>query len=543
MPDAEVPARCVAIAARAAGSPSWASSVTSGAGDLAPRRQRAAERRRPGSLGAPARALARRARGPETSASRQPWFGQLPGHGGPSASMTMWPSSPAAPVAPRTSAPVDEHPAADAGADREHAPRRARRARRRSGTRRAAPRWRRCRRRPAARGARPAGRATARRRSGEVVARHRARRSPARPGTGCRRRPPRTSAARRLARLLDGLDERRSHDARRDATAGRRGGAHAGSRVDGPGEELRPSQVDADHAAVGHRPATIHRCMPEPTDTAAAPEYKRLPRPTAPARSAAATAARCSTSCAARRPGRAGRSAGAPDHRRPRRQVARARGRRLARAVARPVPRQRADPAGRGRRTRRRRSSTAAASRLTSPQTILVLGSDRAAPRAPRSPAPTRQRPEPLGLDPAAALRRRAQRASCRSRATRSSTSPATAATRSTPPTRSAAPRSRSRRSSSTSASRSTTSSWSTSRTSPTLIDAMGGIDYTGGCVVSRINGGAQERRRHAAPARRARTTSTASRRSRSPARARTRATRARTTAPAPAASRRSSRR
>ena len=70
----------------------------------------------------------------------------------------------------------------------------------------------------------------------------------------------------------------------------------------------------------------------------------------------------------------------------------------------------------------------------------------------------------------------------------------------------------------------------------PELVDAMGGISYTGGCVVSRINGGfaTAATRCACAPAR---PTSTASRRWRSRARARTSATPARTSyAPAPPA-------
>ena len=56
----------------------------------------------------------------------------------------------------------------------------------------------------------------------------------------------------------------------------------------------------------------------------------------------------------------------------------------------------------------------------------------------------------------------------------------------------------------------------------PQLIDAMGGVNYTGGCIISRPRRRLQPRRLHAAPERRARTTSTASRRSRWRARART---------------------
>ena len=76
----------------------------------------------------------------------------------------------------------------------------------------------------------------------------------------------------------------------------------------------------------------------------------------------------------------------------------------------------------------------------------------------------------------------------------------------------------------------------------PAFIDALGGIKYTGGCVVSNINGGRKNGGYHAAPAPRRRTISTASRRSPSPARARTSATRARTTSTARRASRRSCR-
>ena len=76
----------------------------------------------------------------------------------------------------------------------------------------------------------------------------------------------------------------------------------------------------------------------------------------------------------------------------------------------------------------------------------------------------------------------------------------------------------------------------------PKLIDAMGGIDYKGGCVVSRINGGFRNGgytlrlpsgKHHIS----------GSRRSRSHARATTSATHARTICPVHAASRRSSRR
>ena len=75
----------------------------------------------------------------------------------------------------------------------------------------------------------------------------------------------------------------------------------------------------------------------------------------------------------------------------------------------------------------------------------------------------------------------------------------------------------------------------------PALVDAMGGINYTGGCVVSTHQRRLQERRLHPAPAAAGRRTSTASRRSPSRARATTTATPRRTTSRARAASRRSS--
>ena len=73
----------------------------------------------------------------------------------------------------------------------------------------------------------------------------------------------------------------------------------------------------------------------------------------------------------------------------------------------------------------------------------------------------------------------------------------------------------------------------------PAFIDSLGGITYKGGCVISRINGGARNGGTRCACTG-ARTTSTASRRSPSPARARTSATRPRTTSRERAASRRS---
>ena len=57
---------------------------------------------------------------PEAIASTQPWFGQLPWHGGPFRSITMCPSSPAGPDRAAVELAAQDQPAADAGADREH---------------------------------------------------------------------------------------------------------------------------------------------------------------------------------------------------------------------------------------------------------------------------------------------------------------------------------------------------------------------------------------------------------------------------------------
>ena len=128
-----------------------------------------------------------------------------------------------------------------------------------------------------------------------------------------------------------------------------------------------------------------------------------------------------------------------------------------------------------------------------------------------------------------------------RSRATPSSTSPATAATRSTPRTRSAARRWRSRPSR-VPRHRRQPPRRGQLRELPAASSTRSAASPTRAAAWSRsINGGYAQRRLHAAPEGRASTRSTASRRSRSPARARTTATRARTTSPARAASRRSS--
>ena len=87
------------MASIAAASPSCASSVTSGPSSSRPA---ASARPRP-ELGCSwaIRSASRASAVPDASDSTQPWLGQLPWHGGPSMSITMWPSSAAAPIAPR----------------------------------------------------------------------------------------------------------------------------------------------------------------------------------------------------------------------------------------------------------------------------------------------------------------------------------------------------------------------------------------------------------------------------------------------------------
>ena len=78
--------------------------------------------RRAGSPGGPSRraAASRSSAVPQQSASRQPRFGQLPGHGGPSSWITWWPSSAPRPVAPRKIRPSITTPPPTPGAEREH---------------------------------------------------------------------------------------------------------------------------------------------------------------------------------------------------------------------------------------------------------------------------------------------------------------------------------------------------------------------------------------------------------------------------------------
>ena len=96
------------MSARATGSPSHASSVTSG-----PVTARPDARIRPSALSGSSSATCRAARpiaSPDTYASRHPRPGQPPGHGGPFSSMTMWPSSGPAPIVPVASRPATTIP-------------------------------------------------------------------------------------------------------------------------------------------------------------------------------------------------------------------------------------------------------------------------------------------------------------------------------------------------------------------------------------------------------------------------------------------------
>ena len=98
----------IRMTSAAGGSSSWASSVTS-----APVISRPESSACPSALLGSERATRSPSAPmawPDTSASRQPWFGQLPGHGGPSASTMMWPSSAAAPRRPYTRRPSTSRP-------------------------------------------------------------------------------------------------------------------------------------------------------------------------------------------------------------------------------------------------------------------------------------------------------------------------------------------------------------------------------------------------------------------------------------------------
>ena len=263
---------------------------------------------------------------------------------------------------------------------------------------------------------------------------------------------------RRLDRLLHRLDElvdERAGVVRARQTIG--AVMHLELRVDRPGEQLRPSQVDADDAAGGHdRPpylahggppgASRVQALPHATAPSRARRRRRIDARRAARRAAEGAQAQAASPSAGWSNGWCSRwwrgsacrwsSSSSP--------------RRSTRTRCRPPRRPSWPAAGSGSSSRRRPSSWAPTSARRGP---------RSPARAPRARAAATRS---CSCAPAAATA-----PSSRSRATPSSTSPATGATRSTPPTRSAAPRSRCRRSSSTSASRSTTSSRSTSTTSP----------------------------------------------------------------------------
>ena len=87
------------IAAHATGSPAFASSVIIG-----PVSSRPSSSARPSAVSgrrATASDASRTSAVPEDTDSRQPQFGQLPWHGRPFISTTMWPSSAPAPIQPR----------------------------------------------------------------------------------------------------------------------------------------------------------------------------------------------------------------------------------------------------------------------------------------------------------------------------------------------------------------------------------------------------------------------------------------------------------
>ena len=241
-----------------------------------------------------------------------------------------------------------------------------------------------------------------------------------------------------------------------------------------------------------HDPATIQRCMSAPNGPDAPPEYtKYRTRPSCSAGRSDAVRGRRRTASRARLPAEPGRRRCTAPGPWPRRAVGRARARRLGRALARALPRQRPDPAGQGLRCRRRASSAARASRSIEPEHDPGprLRPARRRDRGARG----RRRAGPGRSDSILLLRAGggAQLAAVDRRATRVVDIPghgrnkinaayafggAALAVRDGR----AVPRAR----------RSTTSSRSTSTNFPDLIDAMGGINYTGGCVVSRINGG-----------------------------------------------------
>ena len=270
--------------------------------DLAPGGERAPEPGCRAASRATPQPVARRSRGPTRTPPGSRGSGSRPGTAARRRRRPCGRARPAAPRAPRTSAPVDDQPAADARAERQHDRVAALRAPRRSATRRASPRWRRCRRRRAARAARPSGRARRRRRAAggwtssatPVAGIDQARDRRSRPRATS---PGAASPASRTASTSWSMQRAGVVRARQAVGAV----MHLELRVDRPGEQLRPSEVDADDAAGGHdRPpypahGRSHR-------HGRPPEYKLYRTRPRLARARRATTDRCSTSCAARRP-------------------------------------------------------------------------------------------------------------------------------------------------------------------------------------------------------------------------------------------------
>ena len=291
-----------------------------------------------------------------------------------------------------------------------------------------------------------------------------------------------TSSADGGARLVHGLDDRR-HQARlvEAESLPPNPMAHGQIGVDDAREQLGATEVDADDAArsrTGPPPSGLPPYPPPMADEK--PEYKvyrsrprllrrrvsgagaaqsrdraaeRRTRPTRrPSRPRRPARAACGCLRCAARP----RLPGAPEALTwPGRQVARDRPVRLGRALRRPVHRLGADPARRARRQGRppaRCRPLPAHRREHDPRARLRRA--HGGPRRARL-----RRPEPVGLDHAAADRRRRQRVALDPARHGRPRSPATAPTRSTRPTRSAAPHSPPRPSRSSSGSRSTTSS------------------------------------------------------------------------------------
>ena len=289
---------------RGSGSPSWASSVTSAPVISRPRGQRAPERR----VRAPrARraALARRSRCPTRTSRGSRGSGSCPGTAARRRRRPCGPSSAAAAAARRgTSRAVDDEPAADPGAERQHDRVAAPRAPRRAGARRASPR---CASLSTATG-RPR-RSAIRSRNGRPRAAggwiQRDAASRGRPGTGSPKPDRLRPRRRRLARLLDRLDQ--LVEQRAGVLRARQAVdpvAHRELRVDHPGEQLRARPGRRRSRSRRPWPATIHGGWRTPRRPDGLREYKLY-------RSRAAACSRGAAADATARRRRSGASAAA----------------------------------------------------------------------------------------------------------------------------------------------------------------------------------------------------------------------------------------